>query len=274
MAGFFSDNPPPTQVGTEDAAESTIQEDAVTQGDTSSGFFQGSPEQTSTNDYTTHVGTIYTVGDGGLTQKNFTAEQSSKLSGVATSANNYILPFTDNSTNWDTAYGWGSHATAGYLTSVDASSINSASVTDGYVLTADGAGNAAWEASTGGSSGSGNAESLEFVDILGALGAGVSPDWNRNTFNTTRRERWAKTSDTENAKKHERWAKDRDATSAKRRASKPSSSALWSKSLSCWPKVAVRVGVGQFTVKVTKMSRSVRPRDTGTRSTTFGSRSL
>ena len=52
MAGFFSDNPPPTQVGSEDAAESTIQEDAVTQGDTSSGFFQGSPDQTTTDAYT------------------------------------------------------------------------------------------------------------------------------------------------------------------------------------------------------------------------------
>ena len=52
MAGFFSDNPPPTQVGSEDAAEATIQENAVSQGDTSSGFFQGSPAQTTTDAYT------------------------------------------------------------------------------------------------------------------------------------------------------------------------------------------------------------------------------
>ena len=31
----------------------------------------------------------------------------------------YTLPFTDNSTNWNTAYGWGNHASAGYLTSFD-----------------------------------------------------------------------------------------------------------------------------------------------------------
>ena len=52
MAGFFKDNPPATQVGSEDATESTIQEDAVTQTDTSGGFFQGSPDQTTTDAYT------------------------------------------------------------------------------------------------------------------------------------------------------------------------------------------------------------------------------
>ena len=36
---------------------------------------------------------------------------------VADGANNYSLPFTDNSSNWNTAYGWGNHASAGYLTS-------------------------------------------------------------------------------------------------------------------------------------------------------------
>ena len=52
MAGFFKDNPPATQVGSEDATESTIQEDAVTQTDTSGGFYQGSPDQTTTDAYT------------------------------------------------------------------------------------------------------------------------------------------------------------------------------------------------------------------------------
>ena len=28
----------------------------------------------------------------------------------ATNANNYVLPFTDNSTNWNTAFGWGNHS--------------------------------------------------------------------------------------------------------------------------------------------------------------------
>lgn len=52
MSGFFKDNPPATQVGSEDATESTIQEDAVTQTDTSGGFYQGSPDQTTTDAYT------------------------------------------------------------------------------------------------------------------------------------------------------------------------------------------------------------------------------
>ena len=29
-------------------------------------------------------------------------------------ANEYVLPFTDNSSNWNTAYGWGDHSTEGY----------------------------------------------------------------------------------------------------------------------------------------------------------------
>jgi len=32
----------------------------------------------------------------------------------ATNANYYTLPFVDNSTNWNTAYGWGNHSLAGY----------------------------------------------------------------------------------------------------------------------------------------------------------------
>ena len=52
MAGFFKENPPATQVGSEDATESTIAENAVTETDTSGGFYQGSPDQTTTDAYT------------------------------------------------------------------------------------------------------------------------------------------------------------------------------------------------------------------------------
>ena len=61
--------------------------------------------------------TTYSVEDGGLTQKNFTTTLKTKLDGIAASANNYSLPFTDNSANWNTAYGWGDHSSGGYLTS-------------------------------------------------------------------------------------------------------------------------------------------------------------
>ena len=102
--------------------------------------------------------TTYSVGDGGLTQKNFTTTLKTKLDSIATSANNYshpsahtisfitglqtaldgkvddsqvltnvpsgalftdtvyTLPFTDNSANWNTAYGWGDHSTESYAT--------------------------------------------------------------------------------------------------------------------------------------------------------------
>lgn len=60
--------------------------------------------------------TTYSVGDGGLTQKNFTTTLKDKLDGIAANANNYVLPFTDNSSNWNTAYGWGNHASQGYAT--------------------------------------------------------------------------------------------------------------------------------------------------------------
>jgi len=37
----------------------------------------------------------------------------------ATDANKYVLPFTNNSSNWNTAYSWGDHSTEGYLTNAD-----------------------------------------------------------------------------------------------------------------------------------------------------------
>ena len=41
--------------------------------------------------------TTYSVGDGGLTQNNFTDSLKSKLDGIATSANNYSLPTSSSS---------------------------------------------------------------------------------------------------------------------------------------------------------------------------------
>ena len=42
----------------------------------------------------TDTNTTYSVGDGGLTQKNFTTADNTKLDGIATSANNYSHPGT------------------------------------------------------------------------------------------------------------------------------------------------------------------------------------
>ena len=66
----------------------------------------------------TDTNTTYSIQDGELSQNNFTNADHTKLDGIATSANNYTLPFTDNSTDWNTAYGWGNHASANYLTDV------------------------------------------------------------------------------------------------------------------------------------------------------------
>ena len=65
----------------------------------------------------TDTNTTYSIQDGELSQNNFTDADHTKLNGIATGANNYTLPFTNNSANWNTAYGWGNHASAGYLTS-------------------------------------------------------------------------------------------------------------------------------------------------------------
>ena len=46
----------------------------------------------------TDTNTTYSVGDGGLTQKNFTSTLKTKLDGIATNANNYSLPAGSSST--------------------------------------------------------------------------------------------------------------------------------------------------------------------------------
>ena len=46
MPSFYGENPPDTVVGNTDLSQ--VSEDAVNQTDTSGGFYQGSPEQTTT----------------------------------------------------------------------------------------------------------------------------------------------------------------------------------------------------------------------------------
>jgi hypothetical protein len=50
----------------------------------------------------------------GLTYTNTT--------GVFSLTSGYVIPTTTSATNWDTAYGWGNHASAGYLTTSSAAS--------------------------------------------------------------------------------------------------------------------------------------------------------
>jgi hypothetical protein len=79
-----------------------------------------------------------------------------------------------NVTNWDTAYGWGDHSGLYSLAAHvhEGTEIDATAVTDGWVLTADGAGNAAWEAAAGG----GLSNIVE--DVSPQLGA----DLQSNTF--------------------------------------------------------------------------------------------
>jgi len=71
------------------------------------------------------------------------------------SAGSYSI-LTDNSANWNTAFGWGDHSTAGYQTTallngaID-SHLNQSNPTSGYVLSWNGS-DYAWVAQSGGSS--------------------------------------------------------------------------------------------------------------------------
>ena len=87
-----------------------------------------------TNTAAPHYTSAIAVGAGGLTQQNFTTTLKNKLDGIAASANNYTLPFTNNSSNWNTAYGWGNHASAGYTNDQTAAEILTA------IKTVDGSG--------------------------------------------------------------------------------------------------------------------------------------
>ena len=67
---------------------------------------------------------------------------------------------TTNVSNWNTAYGWGNHASAGYLTSIASNSIDADKLnvagngTAGYALTSDGDGSFSWTALSSGGLGS------------------------------------------------------------------------------------------------------------------------
>ena len=70
-----------------------------------------------------------------------------------TGAGSYAM-LTDNSSNWDSAFGWGNHASAGYLTGITGQSLyslsnvySSSSPSDGQVLTWDNA-NSYWKPTT------------------------------------------------------------------------------------------------------------------------------
>lgn len=57
---------------------------------------------------------LYTlIGEGGIVDGDFTSNGLMKRTGAGT-----YTTVTDNSANWDTAYGWGDHAAAGYTSNI------------------------------------------------------------------------------------------------------------------------------------------------------------
>ena len=81
-----------------------------------------------------------------------------------TGAGSYAM-LTDNSSNWDSAFGWGNHASAGYLTGITGQSLyslsnvySSSSPSDGQVLTWDNA-NSYWKPTTVSGGGGGLSQS-------------------------------------------------------------------------------------------------------------------
>ena len=63
------------------------------------------------------VGYITSIGDA-IQDADFTTSGLMKRTGAGT-----YTSTTDNSSNWDTAYGWGDHGSQGYLTSLPAHGI-------------------------------------------------------------------------------------------------------------------------------------------------------
>lgn len=86
-------------------------------------------------------GRIANFNDNGITTLYGT------LSGVAGTFSGNVTGANLNVSNWDTAYGWGDWSAHVH----EGTAIDATAVTDGYVLTADGAGNAVWEAVGAGS---------------------------------------------------------------------------------------------------------------------------
>ena len=120
--------------------------------------------------YTSNTGTVTSVGmttPTGLTVTGSPVTTSGTLALSMTSG--YSIPTTASQTTWDTAYGWGNHASAGYLTTSTAASTYAP-------LTGTGT------SGTWGISITGNAATATNVAYSGLTG--TVPTWNQNTTGT------------------------------------------------------------------------------------------
>ena len=80
MGGFYNGNPEDTVVGSTDATEDTINENAVTETDSTSSFYRGSPEQTTVDGYVADAAGHATAAS------NSASEASNSESAAASSA--------------------------------------------------------------------------------------------------------------------------------------------------------------------------------------------
>ena len=92
---------------------------------------------------------------------------------------------TDNSSNWNTAHGWGNHASQGYLTAVNLNDVTDVDLTvapsDGQVLKWDAA-TSKWKASTDLTGGGGGGLALTDLSVSSSAAAGGGAlTYNNNT---------------------------------------------------------------------------------------------
>jgi len=154
-SGVFTYTPPTAAgIGAATSAQGTLADSATQPGDNISTLTNDSGYVTpsSTATFTNKSGNIsqWTNDSGYLTSETSHADvvvdgdfASQGLMKRGATAGSYSI-VTDNSTNWNTAYGWGDHASAGYLTGITGQSIknlsdvySSMTPTDGQVLTYD-----------------------------------------------------------------------------------------------------------------------------------------
>jgi len=114
-------------------------------------------------------------GSGSVTSVAMTVPTGLSVSGTpitssgtlaVTYASGYSIPTTTKQTNWDTAYGWGNHASAGYATNLDGlSDVTLTSPTSGQVLKYNGT---AWINDTDSTGGGGGATYLPILNNAGS----------------------------------------------------------------------------------------------------------
>lgn len=94
MAGFYGQNPVSTVVGSTSSAESTIAENLAAQTDTSGGFYQGSPTQTTTDAYTADA--LSSKNDAAVSAS--AAAQSATLAAASAASSSVVLTGSGSTT--------------------------------------------------------------------------------------------------------------------------------------------------------------------------------